>query len=303
MKNKEMMGLSLAVLAAIVSGISIPANKIFVINLDPAVFTAIRAVIIGIIFLALSLAIRKKKKDNGPSKKSWKYLLSIAIVGGSFAFLLFFTGLKLTTSAHAAFLQKTLPLFVAVMAFVFLKEKLTKKYAAAMLVMLVGMIIIFFDQINPSAFWQDPKLGDALVLAATILWAAENVISKKAMISGVSNFIVSFSRMFFGGLILFGVVILTGKAGILFSLTQVQIINIGISTMLLFLYVLFYYWSMKYINVSKTAVLLLIAPIISTAFGIMLLQEPLTVAEVAGASVILIGAYMICGIKSEERGI
>ena len=100
MKN-ETKGIVLAILAAMVSGIAIPANKLFIVNLDPTVFTAIRAVIIGVIFLALSL-YQSKTSHKKFKEVPWKYLLSIAIIGGAFAFILYFNGLSLTTAGRAA---------------------------------------------------------------------------------------------------------------------------------------------------------------------------------------------------------
>ncbi len=298
--NKELAGTILALLTAIVSGIAIPANKIFVVSTDPVVFTAVRAVIIGSIFLALSLVMNKGHKK---FTVSWKYLAAIAVVGGSFAFLLFFSGLKLTTSGHAAFLHKTLPLYVAVLAFILLKEKITKKYLFAMALMFLGTIAIYSATINPAELWMNPQLGDLMIIGATILWAAENVIARKAMLKGETNFIVSFARMFFGGMILFGVVLITGKLGILLSLTAGQIVNIGISTVILFTYVLCYYWALRFINVSKASVLLLLAPVVSLILGVTFLGEPAPLIQLAGSAVILVGAYMIAGIKSEQRAI
>ena len=86
--SKEMFGTVLALLTAVVSGLAIPVNKIFVVDLDPTVFTAVRAVIIGIVFLLLSFAT--KGFSRGSLKVNWKYLLLIAIIGGAFAFSLFF---------------------------------------------------------------------------------------------------------------------------------------------------------------------------------------------------------------------
>ena len=297
--NKEIAGTILALLTALVSGIAIPVNKIFVVDIDPVVFTAVRALIIGVIFLVLSLLMNKSKQ----SIVNWKYLLAIAIIGGSFAFLLFFSGLQLTTSGHAAFLHKTLPLYVAIFAFLILKEKITKRYLSAMFLMLFGTIAIYSVSISPAELWLNPQLGDLLIIGATILWAAENVIARKAMINGETNFIVSFARMFFGGLILFGVVLLTNKFGILLSLTTSQIINISISVVILFLYVLFYYWALKFINASKAAVLLLLAPVVSLIIGVTILNEPFPLLQLAGSVLILIGAYFIIGIKSEQRAV
>ncbi|MCX6816048.1 MAG: DMT family transporter [Candidatus Aenigmarchaeota archaeon] len=303
--NKEQLGTILALLTAVVSGVAIPANKIFIVKMDPLVFTAVRAVIIGVVFLVV--AYWQFGKNKKPKAKfisvNWKYLAGIAIIGGAIAFYLYFAGLKLTTAGHAAFLHKTLPLYTAILAYIFLKERITKKYAVAMLLMIVGSAAIYLSSILPTDLWMNPQLGDLLVITAAFLWAVENIISKKAMTSGENNFIVSFARMFFGGLILFGAIILLGKADALFTLTSQQMINLSVSTLLLLGYVFFYYWAIKLINVSKAAVLLLVAPVVSLVLGIMFLGEPSPVLQLLGSAIILIGAYLIVGLKSEQRGI
>lgn len=299
--KKENKGTILALLAAIVSGISIPLNKLFIVNLDPSVFTAVRAVIIGVAFLFIVL-YQSRTKHIPFKKVPWKYLIAIAIIGGSFAFLLYFTGLQLTTASRAAFLQKTLPLYTAIFAYIFLKEKITKKMSYAIAAMLLGTILIYFSQVAPGSLWPNPSLGDMLIIIATILWAIEAVIAKKVMNMGESNFVVSFARMFFGGLILFGVVILLGQFGALLSLSAAQWTNVMISTVLLFTYVFFWYWSIKYINVTKATTLLLIASVISVIGAVLLFAEPLPPLQLAGSGIILIGAYFIGGEKSESRG-
>ncbi len=298
--NKETLGTMLALLAAVISGISIPANKIFVVSADPLVFTAVRAVIIGMIFLAVSMYVTKRNKTKFFTAPK-KYLAAIAVIGGAIAFYLYFYGLKLTTAGHAAFLHKTLPLYTAVLAFVFLREKITGKYAAAIVLMFLGTIGIYFSSIAPAELWTNPQLGDLLVITAAFLWAVENIIAKKAM-SKTDNFLVSFSRMFFGGLILFGAIIILGRTDALLALNSAQLVNICISTALLFCYVLVYYWALKLINVSKAAVFLLIAPVISLAISISM-GEPAPLIQLAGSGAILIGAYLAAGVKSEERGI
>jgi drug/metabolite transporter (DMT)-like permease len=298
MNKKENVGTFLALLAAVISGFSIFVNKVFIISLDPLVFTAVRATLIGFIFLILSLN-RSNWKFKSFKKVSWKYLFFIGIVGGGVAFFLFFSGLKVTTGGRAAFLQKTLPLYVTALAFLFLKEKISKKQIAALLFMIIGTFAIFSSEISPSDLWLNPMYGDLLVVAATVLWAVENVISRKAMILGESNFIVSFARMTFGAVFLFGLLLLSSNFYSLFSLSQIQWGYILISTAILFAYILTYYWSIKYINVSKASSILLISPVITLVLGVVFLNEPAPEIQIIGSLIILAGAYLISNIKSE----
>jgi len=94
-------------------------------------------------------------------------------------------------------------------------------------------------------------------------------------------------------------VILTGKMNLIASLSMQDWINLFVSTGLLFLYVLTFYWSIKKINVSKASTILLIAPIITLILGIVFLKEPINALQLIGSAMILIGAYFIVTVKSE----
>jgi len=311
--KKEALGTILAIIAALISGVSIMANKLFIVDMEPVVFTAVRALFIGIIFFMLlsysswgrNKVVKKNKakdrakvKANAPKKIPWKYYLAIGIIGGAFAFLLFFSGLKLTTGGRAAFLQKTMPLYITVLALVFLKEKISRKQLGAMLLMFLGMIAIYYATISPAELWANPSMGDLMVIGAAFLWAVEAIIAKRVMVKGESNLMVSFARMFIGAIVLFAFLAAFGNAESL-NLTAQQITNLSISTALLFGYVFFWYYSMKLINVSKASALLLIAPVISMALGVMFLSEPVAALQLIGSAMILIGSYIVIKIRSE----
>ena len=295
--KKETLGTILAVLTAVISGIAIPLNKVFVVNLEPAVFTALRAFIIGLIFLAF--AGWHSRKSKSPFKKvPWKYLILIGVIGGGLAFLLYFSGLSLTTSSRAAFLHKTLPIYTTVLAFIFLKERVSRVQSLGLLAMLIGAFFVVSSDISPAEFWTNPQLGDMLVLGATMLWGVENVLVRFALIKDESNLVVSFARMFIGSLFLFAAVLALGKTGALLSLTPAQLGNVLVSTGVLFAYVFCYYWSLKLINVSKASALLLLAPVITLLIGIYVFGEPFPLLQRIGSVLILVGAFVVAKERS-----
>jgi len=294
----EFIGTILAIFTAVISGFAIIANKIFIINLDPTIFTSIRALFVGIIFFVIS-SFQCKFDYKKFKKVKWSYLIAIGFIGGALAFLLFFSGLKFTTGGRAAFIHKTLPIYITIFAVLFLKERVTMKQSFALIIMLLGLFILTSSQITPTSLWLNPCLGDLLVVSATILWAVENIIAKHAMIKGESNFVVTFARMFIGFVFLFLSIPLLGKMDLLSNLTLEQTTNIMISTVILLGYVLLWYWSIKYINVSKASTILLLAPVISLIFGVVALNEPVPINQLLGSALILIGAYFVVKIKSE----
>ncbi|HDJ96486.1 MAG TPA: hypothetical protein ENG45_00240 [Candidatus Aenigmarchaeota archaeon] len=295
MISKETKGTLLILLTALESGLAIIVNRFFVIEIDPLLFTAIRALFIGLTFFLISLVMSKFRLRNF-KRVSWKYLLAIGFIGGGIAFLLFFTGLKMTTGGRAAFLHKTLPLWATLLAFTFLKERITRKQVIAMSLMFLGLFLMEYEKIS-----SEIKFGDFLVIFATILWAVENTIAKKAMLLKETNWVVTFSRMFFGSLLLFSILFLTGKQELLFTLTYQQWVYIVISTLMLTWYVLTWYWGLRYINFSKASTILLLSPVISLVAGYYFLNEPLFLFQIVGSTLILVGAYHILKVKSERR--
>lgn len=296
--KKEALGTFLVFLTALISGFSIFANKIFVASINPLVYTTIRSLAIGAIFFILSLSYNHWKIKKFTSV-SWKYLLSIGLIGGGIAFWLFFSGLQATTSGRAGFIHKTLPIYVTILAFIFLKEKITKKQLFALGISIVGLIVLLYSSITPTELWNNPQLGDLLILGATVLWGVENILARKAMINGENNFVVSFSRMFIGGLFLAGIILIIGKANLFLELNGTQWLYILLSTVILFGYVLTYYWGIKYINVSKAATILIVSPVITLILGVSFLGEPLPALQLVGSALILIGVYFIATVKSE----
>lgn len=295
--DNEMKGTLFALTTALISGFSIIVNKVFIASIDPTVFTAVRAFIIGIVFFVIALHRKDFQKRAG--KINWFAMLMIGLIGGAVAFLLFFTGLGLTTGGRAAFLHKTLPLYITLLAFLFLKEKITRKQLGALALMFLGTVIIFSTKINPAELWANPSLGDLLVISATFLWAIENIIARGVMLKKESNYIVTFSRMFFGSIFLFLAVFYFSKANVLFMLTQEQIIKIIVSTLFLFGYVFCWYNSIKFINASKASTLLLLAPVVSLILGITFLGEPAPAMQLFGSAMVLVGAYLVSHVKSE----
>ncbi len=76
--------MALALMTVVISGFAIFANKIFIVDMDPTIFTAVRAMIIGLAFFLI--ASWQSRFDYKQFKKvPWKWLLAIGIIGGGLA--------------------------------------------------------------------------------------------------------------------------------------------------------------------------------------------------------------------------
>ena len=211
-------GIYLVIITAIVSGFANFFNKFSMQALGKNAFqyTTLKNVVVALILSLIILMPIVWPKLKKLTKKDWAKLMLIGLVGGSIPFLLFFKGLSLTSSISASFLHKTLFIWVAILAWPILKEKITKLQFVALGLLFFGNIIFLgFKGLT----W---GYAESLILIATMLWAAESVIAKITL-KQVDAIVVAWGRMFFGSMILIGFLAVTGNTAGLLTLNLSQL--------------------------------------------------------------------------------
>jgi drug/metabolite transporter (DMT)-like permease len=205
-------GALLALGTAAISGLSVYLNAFGVKQVpDAAVYTTAKNGIAAFLLVALALSLRNVTPVRRLDTRGRLGILAIAIVGGSVPFLLFFSGLAMATAPTAAFIHKTLFIWVAVMAVPLLGERLGMIQVGALATLLVGQLLIA----PPTGVsWGG---GETLILAATLLWSVEVVIAKR-LLGNVSASLLGAARMGLGFVILVGYLVVSGKAGGLLAL-------------------------------------------------------------------------------------
>ena len=272
-------GAILVFLTAIISGFSIYLNKFAVSGFNPFILTALKNSLVALLLLSAILLFMKFSSFKQLSKKDWLLLSMIGISGGGIAFLLFFYGLSLTSAVNSGFLHKTIFIFASFFALVLLKEKISKKLFFSGLAAFAGLLLLFGLQISSFG------IGDFAILAAVLLWAFEITLAKKAL-QRLSGTIVAFGRMFFGSITILAFLAFTNQASGIFSLNTLQLEWVLLTSAFLFAYVLTFYNGLKFISVSKAAIILL-AAIPITAFLSMLDAKPFTLLEILANSFLL----------------
>src|SRR3954449_6135209 len=100
--------------------------------------------VLALFAIALPL-LRSRGGSFKVTRRDFGWLTLIGIVGGSVPFLLFFTGLSLATAPTAAVIQKTLFVWVALLAVPFLGERLGLVQIGAL-----GVLLANHGLIGPS---------------------------------------------------------------------------------------------------------------------------------------------------------
>jgi drug/metabolite transporter (DMT)-like permease len=200
-------GIVLAVGAALISGVAIYLNAFAVKQLpDAAVYTTLKNGVAAVVLLAIVIGLGAGHGVRAIDRKHWPAVLAVGVIGGSVPFVLFFSGLAQASAPSAAFVQKTLFVWVALLAVPFLGERLGVASILGLVLLLVGQALV----LPPDGVrW---GLGETLILAATLLWAAETVLVKQ-LLGSIPGTTMAALRMGVGLLVLVGYLVVSGRLG------------------------------------------------------------------------------------------
>ncbi len=161
---------------AVIWGVNIPIMKIGLEQIDVFVFNAVRLTISSVV---LSLFARQQRKHDLAAEPGIRKreLFCYAVVISAVYQILFLIGVALTTSGNTALIIATVPLWTALLARVFIGEKLLLIAWTGLLVALAGTVIVALQKGDVSAGRQH-LIGNLVILGAALCWAAGTVYSR-----------------------------------------------------------------------------------------------------------------------------
>ena len=206
------LGIGLAGITALISGVAVFVNGYGVRAwrevTDTTTYTTAKNLVAALVLIALTIVVSRRSSKEGwrlpTSRGGWLTLGAIAVIGGSVPFALFFEGLARSSSTDAAFLHKTLVIWVALLAAVFLRERLNAWHVGAIAALIVGQIVLAGGIESIVA-----GTGEAMILGATLLWSVEVVVAKK-LLPHVSPLTLGVARMAGGSIVLIAIVAIRG---------------------------------------------------------------------------------------------
>ena len=209
-------GIALALATAVISGVAIFLNSFAVKEFpSPAVFTGFKNTLVGALLLVVVLRTGAIKEVAQLSRKQLWALGSLGLVGGSIPFVLFFEGLVRVESGNASFIHKTLFIWVAILAIMFLGERIGKAQLIALGMMVLAQVLMG----GPGSL--KPGLGEGMVLLATLSWTVEVIVAKR-LLAGISASVAATARMALGAIVLLTYLALSGKVALLGDLSMGQ---------------------------------------------------------------------------------
>ena len=238
----------------------------------------------------MGVPARKERKTITKEEIFCGFLLGAALFSG---FALQILGLQYTTASKNAFLTATNVVMVPFIAFLLERKKIELKSIAGAILALSGAGILSLT----SDF--SVGLGDSLTLFCAIGFAFQIYLTGK-YVHRIRPAILNFMQMLsaailsFIGLLFSGRITLTGVSSS--GLLAMLYLGLISTTLCYFLQT----WAQKYVDESKSAIVLSLEAVFGTVFSVILLQEEVTGRMLIGSLSIFL-AVLVSEVSIKKR--
>ena len=251
--------------------------------------SAFLAFVRGILGGLLLLAFTRIKKTSTRVKLSRQTMTWLAVSGAVIGinWMLLFEAYNHTTVAVATLCYYMQPTIVMLVSPLLFREKLTSRKMICAAIAVIGMVLVSGVTEGGRAGAGNLK-GVLLGLGAAVCYATVIIMNKK--ITGVDAYQKTTIQLLCAGLVMVPYMLLTGGIdGAGFNTTAVVLLIVVGTIHTGFAYVL-YFGSMDGMKAQSIAMLSYIDPVTALLLSALVLREPLSVAGVVGAIMILFSA-------------
>lgn len=248
--------------------------------------------------LFFPIAIKQVRVDWPKLKSNWKIVLILAFTG-VFAFnTLVYIGVYYTTSINASLMNSTTPIFIYILSFIFLKERLTRNQLIGTAISLIGVVFILSGGSLESVQQFTVNKGDLIVILAVFCWSIYSLLIKQYSpdLPGKSTFLVTIAFGAFMLLPFSAFELLTADTAIVWSPKTIgAIFYVGTFASI----VAFLCWNKGVIQIgaNRASIYLNFIPLFATIFATFFIGENLLLAQVIGGLAV-IGGVILTNRKS-----
>ena len=278
----------LLIAVMIIWGSSFAVTKNSVKAVPPIFFALLRMTVASV--LLLTVAQFRGGTSKIPRPVPWIIIGLMGLTGTCLYYICFNISLLYTTASVGALIQSFIPIVTALLALVFLKERLSVKSMLGIAISITGVLLIIF-MAGPNEKAKNPFPGNMLMLASVFIWAIYTILAKR--IAHIDPIVVTAYSIAIGTLLLIPATFfeLAGKpfpkiaAQTWFGAIYLGAISSAIGLLL-------YNRSLKHLSASETSSFLNLMPVIAVITAVIFLGETLTLWQVGGGVLVLTGVFI-----------
>ena len=266
--------------------------KIVIDESNPILLSMFRFFIASIILLIYVYRRKMLSQLKNIYLDEYKNIVFQGLTGIAGMSSILFYGIKYTSASISSIIMNSNPLIIAVLSYLFLKEKLKSINIAGIIIGYIGIIPILSRGENIFKLFTSKHLfGDILCVIAAILWSLY-IINGKRLLERYNPIIVTLAAMTIGTVILIPPLII---------FYWKDIYNISMKTFWAMIYlgifptgVGFTLWfnALEKLPASKLSIIGYLVPILSLILSVILLGEKINVFILIGFILVVLGLYL-----------
>ena len=174
---------------AFIWGINMAVMKMGITIIEPFAFNSVRLTL-SAMTLGLCVWLEQRRRTIEPSppsaphsvpsySKKWAVVIAFGLLSGGFYQILFAIGMDRTTAGDSALIMSSIPMWTALLAFIFLEEKL-KKIWVGLTITFVGTLVVTLQR-SGIDFSNENLIGNTIILIAALAWSTGVIISRPLM--------------------------------------------------------------------------------------------------------------------------
>ncbi len=272
--------------------------KVGLKDLPPLTFAAAR---FTLSILLLFFIIKFQKIPLPKTKSEWKLLALTGILQFSFNYSTVFWSEQYISSGLAAVLQATITVFGLALAWIFLPdEKITRIKICAVILGIVGVAVIFSDQLKVNNF---PAFAGCAAIVFGSYCAAQASILIKAKGGGIHPAAMVFCQMLCGILpIIIYALTREGNPLDLHWTNRALICVIYLAVFGTIAAFWLYYWLLSKIESTKAMMISLVTPLLAVIIGAIVLGEKLPPLTFFGG-ILILGSIGLIVFRKKQKTI
>ena len=208
----------------------------------------------------------------------WNKYFIIGVISYASMMVLYVTSIRLTTAANAIFLEFTAPVYVVILSYFILNERVTLFDILSIIIIFCGMGLFFFDELTFEGFW-----GNILAAIAGVCLGIVTVMLRKEKDS-------AFDIVFFGNLLTAILCLPFMFSGFNETVAVDWLIIFGLGVVQLGLPYILYTLALRYVNAIDAILVSMIEPILNPIWVFLFIGERIGEWAVYGGVLVLFGS-------------
>ena len=292
MQKSKFIPILEAVFAVVIWGGTFIATKLALLEVSPATIVWLRFGM-GVIVLGATVVVRKQFAI--PQKNEWLYFALLGFIGVTFHQWLQANGLKTAQATTTAWIIASTPVFIAILSWLVLKEKLGWLGVAGIVAAALGVLLVV-SKGNLTALFtgKEGTIGDLLVFISAPNWAIYTILSRRELTRHPA------ARMLFYVMLLgwlFTTVWIFGFGPGLSEISRLTSKGWGAILMLgIFgsgLAYIAYFDALQVLPASQLGAFLNIEPLVTAILAAIMIGETITIISLIGGAIIIFGVWLV----------